>query len=158
MSKLLPGHRILCTSPWPLKYLDEMYHRGPHQSAAKDFTQLLLHDMYNYVQKGYWVVPPYYVLCQLPQHCLAPAGVVLQRDRRPCPIMGYSFYGTNQECLPLAPTDTCVPCTCASTQSSANGCITVIFIIIFFARQMMMMMISVTCRVMISGPKSTMIH
>jgi hypothetical protein len=62
-----------------------------------------MQDMYDYVQMGYWTVLPYASVRSLASLRLAPAGVVPQRDRRPRPIMDYSFYHTNQQALPLQP-------------------------------------------------------
>jgi hypothetical protein len=59
--------------------------------------------MYDYVHMGYWVVLPYSAVRHYPALHLAPAGVP-QRERRSRPIMDYTYYGTNQECLPYAPT------------------------------------------------------
>jgi hypothetical protein len=94
---------ILHDPPWSKSTLDHVYHRGPHTSAATQFATFLLEDMYDYVQMGYWLVLPYTSVRHFPALRLAPAGVVPQRDRRPRPIMDYSFYHTNQACLPIAP-------------------------------------------------------
>jgi hypothetical protein len=60
--------------------------------------------MFDYTNMGYWTVLPFHAEQRYKQLKLAPAGVAPQLDRRPRPIMDYSFYHTNQECLPLAPT------------------------------------------------------
>jgi hypothetical protein len=52
---------------------------------------------------GYWVVLPYTSVRHFDNLRLAPAGVISQRDRRPRPIMDYTFYGTNQQTTPHAP-------------------------------------------------------
>ncbi len=59
--------------------------------------------MFDYVQMGYWTVLPYAAVRQYPHLKLSPAGVVPQWERRPCPIMDYTFPGVNQHSLPLAP-------------------------------------------------------
>jgi len=66
--------------------------------------------MFDYAQMGYWAVLPYQAIRTFPQLRLAPAGVVPQKEHHPRPIMDYSFYGTNQDCHPIAP--------CASMQFS----------------------------------------
>jgi hypothetical protein len=77
--------------------------RGPHPSAAHYYTSFLLEDLYDYVRMGYWLVLPYSSLRGHPTLHIAPAGVVPQRDRRPRPIMDYSFNHVNQSSLHLAP-------------------------------------------------------
>jgi hypothetical protein len=89
--------------PWTESQLETVIQRGPHKSAAADFAQFIVEDMFDYVQMGYWVVLPYTSVQHLPNLRLAPAGVVPQRERRPRPIMDYSFYNTNAACLPYAP-------------------------------------------------------
>jgi hypothetical protein len=59
--------------------------------------------MHDYVQMGFWTVLPYDTVKHLPPLRLAPAGVVPQRERRPRPIIDYSFYNTNNLSLPLHP-------------------------------------------------------
>jgi hypothetical protein len=55
------------------------------------------------IQKGYWVVLPLNAILLQPHLKLAPAGVVPQRERRPRPIMDYTYNGVHQNSLPLAP-------------------------------------------------------
>jgi hypothetical protein len=62
-----------------------------------------MEDMYDYVSMGYWTVLPYSSVRHLAQLRLAPVGVVPQRERRPRPIMDYSYYDTNKGFLPIAP-------------------------------------------------------
>jgi hypothetical protein len=89
--------------PWTLTQRDSVLQRGPHKSAAEEFSKFIVEDMFDYVQMGYWVVLPYASVRHLPNLPLAPAGVVPQRERRPRPIIDYSFYNTNAACLPYAP-------------------------------------------------------
>jgi hypothetical protein len=91
------------TAPWPLTQRDQAVRRGPHPSAARHHTEFLLEDMYDYVRMGYWLVLPYSAVRHLPQLKLAPSGVVPQRDRRPRPIMDYSYNAVNQSSAPVAP-------------------------------------------------------
>jgi hypothetical protein len=83
---------------------DAIHSRGPHRSAAVDYADFLLADLHDYVRMGFWTVLPYHTVRSLAPLRLAPAGVVPQRERRPRPIIDYSFYGTNQSSLPLHPT------------------------------------------------------
>jgi hypothetical protein len=95
---------VSMTPPWTLPQKDAAFDRGPHLSASKHYQSFLMEDMYEYVQMGYWTVLPYSALRCHPHLRISPAGVVPQRDRRPRPIMDYSFYQVNQEFIPLAPT------------------------------------------------------
>jgi hypothetical protein len=61
--------------------------------------------MYDYVRMGYWLVLPYSAIRGHPLLKIAPSGVVPQRDRRPRPIMDYSFNRVNQTSLDIAPTN-----------------------------------------------------
>ncbi|MFN9983273.1 MAG: hypothetical protein ACK53Y_25320, partial [bacterium] len=67
--------------------------RGPHPSAAHVYASFLLQDMFDMVHMGFWVVVPYSAVRHLPRLKLAPAGVVPQRDRRPRPIIDYTYNG-----------------------------------------------------------------
>jgi len=60
--------------------------------------------MYEMVRMGYWLVLPYTAVRQFPQLKLAPAGVIPQRERRPRPIIDYTFNLLNPQSLPVAPT------------------------------------------------------
>jgi hypothetical protein len=77
--------------------------RGPHPSTVLHYAPFLLEDFYDYVKMGYWLVLPYHALRGHPRLKIAPAGVVPQRERRPRPIMDYSYNAVNQHTLPLAP-------------------------------------------------------
>ncbi len=90
-------------TPWTLQQKDDVFARGPRVSANRLFRNFLHADMLDYVRKGFWVVLPYSVVRHLPHLKLAPSGVVPQRERRPRPIMDYTFTGVNTHSLPLAP-------------------------------------------------------
>jgi hypothetical protein len=77
--------------------------RGAHTSASHQYASFLHSDIYDYVNMGYWTVLPYRSVRHLPSLRLAPAGVVPQRECRPRPIMDYSYYNVNQECVSLHP-------------------------------------------------------
>jgi hypothetical protein len=89
--------------PWSTTLQDAATSRGPHPSAARTYTHFLLEDMFDMVQMGYWLVLPFSAVRGHPHLKLAPSGVVPQRERRPRPIMDYSFNGVNQSSLPIAP-------------------------------------------------------
>jgi len=55
-------------------------------------------------QKGYWALLPYSAVCAFPHLKLSPVGVVPQKDRRPRPIIDYSFTAVNHHTLNIAPT------------------------------------------------------
>jgi len=94
---------LLHTSPWSWKQRDLVIQRGAHTSASHQYASFLHSDLYEYIHMGYWTVLPYSSVRHLPSLRLAPAGVVPQRERRPRPIMDYSYYNVNQDCIPLHP-------------------------------------------------------
>jgi hypothetical protein len=104
-------HRVACsgvpalstTPPWSRAAKLQAIRRGPHVSASTRFASFLLADMYDYVQVGYWAVLPFHALQHYSQLKLSPAGVVPQRERRPRPIMDYTFSGVNQASVSLEP-------------------------------------------------------
>lgn len=53
------------------------------------------------IQKGQWTILPLSVVKDFVNLRVSPPGVVPQRDRRPRLIVDYSFYGVNDETLPL---------------------------------------------------------
>jgi hypothetical protein len=89
--------------PWSQRTRRIALQRGAHFSATHKFREFLHKDMANYVDKRFWVVLPYSAVRYMPHLKLSPCGVVPQRDRRPRPIIDYSFSGVNQASLPLAP-------------------------------------------------------
>jgi hypothetical protein len=67
------------------------------------FKDFLMEDVLDYITKKFWVVLTYNAVKHYTHLKLAPSGVVPQRDRRPRPIMDYTFTGVNQASLPVAP-------------------------------------------------------
>ena len=57
------------------------------------------------IQKGQWVVLPFHIATTLPGLRLSSPDVIDKRDRRPRWVGNYSFYGINEESLPLAATE-----------------------------------------------------
>jgi hypothetical protein len=53
------GVPFLTTNPLlSLQQRDAAQVRGPHRSAAVDYSDFLLHELYDYVQMGFWTVLP----------------------------------------------------------------------------------------------------
>jgi hypothetical protein len=98
------GVPAVIPTQWTSAQLYHAYNRGPHPSVATTYATFLVEDMFDYTNMGFWTVLPFDAVKHYKQLKLAPAGVVPQRDRGPRPIMDYSFFQTNQTCLPLAPT------------------------------------------------------
>ena len=76
--------------------------RGPHHSSFQhiDFLRDELADM---VDQATWLVLPYARLRHIPNLRISPMGVVPQNERRPRPIVDYSFSGVNRDTVLLAP-------------------------------------------------------
>jgi hypothetical protein len=92
----------LSTRPWSTAQLDEAAKRGPHQSTMLhvDFMRQEFAEM---VLAGQWLVLPYSMVQDLPNLHLSPTGVVPQCDRRPRPIVDYSYSGINEATTSHAP-------------------------------------------------------
>ena len=92
----------ISSDPWSLSQKDAAIQRGPHQSAFQhvDFLRDELADM---VDRATWIVLPYAQLRHLPNLRISPMGVVPQNERRPRPIVDYSFSGVNRDTILLAP-------------------------------------------------------
>ena len=97
----VPG--TFTTPPWSPTQLDEAVRQGSHSSATKEYREYLEGEMGTMVRQGYWAVLPYTTVRHLPGLKLSPAGVVPQRDRRPRPIIDYTWSGINQATNPVAP-------------------------------------------------------
>jgi hypothetical protein len=94
---------LASTPPWDPTLKTTAFRRGPHPSASRQYADFLQLDMYDYVRMGFWVILPFSAISSHPYLKLAPAGVVPQRDRRPRPIMDYTYNNVNQTSLPIAP-------------------------------------------------------
>jgi hypothetical protein len=88
--------------PWTWQQKQEAIRRGPHQSAHQhvDFLRQEYVDM---IHKGQWVLLPVRLILGEKNLKLSPLGVVPQRDRRPRTISDYSFFGVNDDNIPLSP-------------------------------------------------------
>ena len=93
---------LLAQDPWTLLKLDLAIQRGPHQST-KAHAVFLRQELSEMVAAGQWLVLPYRCVRHLRGLRLSPMGVVPQRDRRPRPIVDYTFYGINEYTISLAP-------------------------------------------------------
>jgi hypothetical protein len=60
--------------------------------------------MLEMIRMGYWMVLSYGAVHGHPHLKIAPCGVIPQCERRPRPIMDYTFNGVNQTSLNIAPT------------------------------------------------------
>ena len=90
------------TPPWTLAQRDAAVLRGPHKSS-QDFITFLRDELADMVDRATWVVLPYRSLRLIPNLRISPMGVVPQHERRPRPIVDYSFSGVNADTVPLAP-------------------------------------------------------
>lgn len=89
------------TEPWSAKKINTSLSRGAHRSCMGhlDFLYDEFEDM---IQKGQWLVLPANAVKDWPGLRYSPPGVIPQRGRRPRWIVDYSFWGINEETLPLA--------------------------------------------------------
>lgn len=94
----------LADSPWSPMELAAAMRRGPHKSAY-EHEQFLRDDMADMVDKGFWMVLPFDSVKDHPALRLSPIGVVPQANRRPRPIVDYTFYGINDATQPNAHMD-----------------------------------------------------
>jgi hypothetical protein len=57
------------------------------------------------VDRATWIVLPYHLVRHFPNLRVSPMGVVPQHERRPRPIVDYTFSGVNQDTICLAPAE-----------------------------------------------------
>jgi hypothetical protein len=88
--------------PWTSRQCLQALRRGAHPSATHHFRTFLHEDLLDMVAKGYWAILPYNALRHLTHLKLSPSGAVPQCERRPRPIMDYTYMKVNQASLPLA--------------------------------------------------------
>jgi hypothetical protein len=93
---------VLKTPPWSPGQLQAAIQRGPHKSAY-EYQQFLVEEMTDMIKKAFWIVLPFSEAQKLQNLRISPIGVVPQRDRRPRPIVDYSFSGLNTDTVSLAP-------------------------------------------------------
>ena len=92
------------TKPWDREAISVALARGSHQSALSHL-EFLRDEMADMIEQGYWVILPYSNVLHLPHLRLSPLGVVPQRDRRPRIIVDYTFWGINNDTVPLFPSE-----------------------------------------------------
>jgi len=93
---------VLTTPPWTATQIDAAVHRGPHKSAH-DYVEFLRDELADMVDRSTWMVLPYHCVRGLPNLRISPMGVVPQHERRPRPIVDYSFSFVNHDTAQLSP-------------------------------------------------------
>ena len=89
------------TEPWSREQVSTALARGAHKSCMGHMN-FLYEEFEDMIQKGQWLVLPASAVKDWPGLRYSPPGVVEQRERRPRWIVDYSFWGINEETLPLA--------------------------------------------------------
>ena len=89
------------TPPWTRHQVTRALNRGPHKSCF-EHLDFLKEEFLDMIAKGQWLVLPAHAVKNLPGLRLSPPGVIPQRDRRPRWICDYSWWGVNDDTLPLA--------------------------------------------------------
>jgi hypothetical protein len=86
---------------WNCQHLQCALSQGPHCSSLEyiDFHQ---EEFVNMINKGQWVILLAKAVLHLPGLQLSPPGVVPQCGRHPRWICDYSWWGVNEDTLPLA--------------------------------------------------------
>ena len=84
------------TAPWSREKIDQALSRGAHKSCM-GFLEFLHEEFVDMINKGQWVILPASAVKDMPGLRIFP-----QRGRRPRWIVDYSFWGVNDETLPLA--------------------------------------------------------
>jgi hypothetical protein len=93
---------VMTTPPWTDTQRDLAVHRGPHSSSREHIT-FLRDELADMVERATWLVLPYSKLRHLSRLRISPMGVVPQHERRPRPIVDYTFSGVNADTVGLAP-------------------------------------------------------
>jgi len=92
------------TGPWSKERRNASVLRGSHQSA-NEHSEFVREEFKDFMDKQFWTILPYRLVQHLKDLRMSPLGVVPQRDRRPRLIVDLSFFGINQECVPVAPAE-----------------------------------------------------
>jgi hypothetical protein len=90
------------SEPWPQERLDAAAARGPHRSTHEHIG-FMRQEFCDMIEAGQWMAVPYSAVRHLPNLRLSPTGVVPQRDRRPRPIVDYTFSDVNENTASTAP-------------------------------------------------------
>lgn len=97
------GYPVLFTTPpWTTAQRDAAMARGPHKSAF-EYAEFLRDELADMVERATWMVLPYNRLRELRHMRISPMGVVPQHERRPRPIVDYTYSGVNDDTVPLSP-------------------------------------------------------
>lgn len=88
--------------PWTLAQRDAAVQRGPHKSSH-EYVDFLREELADMVDRATWIVLPYHRLRHLHNLRISPMGVVPQHERRPRPIVDYSYSDVNGNTVALAP-------------------------------------------------------
>jgi hypothetical protein len=92
----------LSSDQWTEAQRDAAAQRGPHK-GTNEHIEFMHTEFFDMISAGQWLVLPYRTVRQLPNLRLSPTGVVPQRDRRPRPIVDYTFSAVNDATLSQAP-------------------------------------------------------
>ena len=93
---------VMTTPPWTDTQRNDAVQRGPHASSREHIT-FLRDELADMVERATWLVLPYSKLRHLSRLRISPMGVVPQHERRPRPIVDYTFSGVNADTVGLAP-------------------------------------------------------
>ncbi len=94
----------LSTAPWSHQQKVQAIQRGSHPSTIAH-AEFLRNEMANMVEQKFWIVLDFQRIQHMPGLRLSPMGVVPQRDRRPRPIVDYTYSGINHNTISPAPKD-----------------------------------------------------
>ena len=94
----------MATPPWTTSRNDVAVQRGPHKSSLQHL-EFLREELADMVDRATWIVLPYHLVRHFPNLRVSPMGVVPQHERRPRPIVDYTFSGVNQDTICLAPAE-----------------------------------------------------
>jgi hypothetical protein len=95
-----PAH--LSSAQWTEGQRDAATKRGPHK-GTHEHIEFMRAEFFDMVNAGQWLVLPYQAVRELPNLRISPTGVVPQRDRRPRPIVDYTFSEVNDATVSQAP-------------------------------------------------------
>jgi hypothetical protein len=93
---------VIQTAPWTAARKNAAVSRGLHKSAH-EFQEFLREEMADMVEKAIWAVFPYHKVKHLKNLRVSSIGIVPQHERRPRPIVDYTFSNVNSKTLKLAP-------------------------------------------------------
>jgi hypothetical protein len=95
-----PAH--LSSAQWTEGLRDAATKHGPHK-GTHEHIEFMRAEFFDMVSAGQWLVLPYQAVRELPKLRISPTGVVPQHDRRPRPIVDYTFSDVNNSTVSQAP-------------------------------------------------------